>query len=453
MKRRDALKTLSVLGAGLAAAPGTATAGDRKPRPLCIEYINGIRKGIETIRDTQMDRLQKASEAIARTRKTGGTCFYQWETDHTIEGDMFPGRHGDTDLFVMGYTMGNPAVQPKPGDLLLVNVIRAPLEDPRAKGIFVIGGPNPWCADTVQYDELTDANKKLKVKEYSDIWIDLPYTRYGSLIPLPEEEVPLGPTPGAYGMATCWAMVADALRLLARDGVRVAVRGDEPPLGEKAPYVRLDRPLAGQYFEEVLAKTSLIPDELGAIRRIASEAVDRILAGGKLYVYSHYREALSAEANQRRGGLALLNATWAEDKAFAGTDRDFIIMGITQPDDPVDLAMLDRCRAAGMRTAAIGPGVRDGREPSGRTLPREADHRLISWCETYGLFAIPGLERKVCPVSGLLLNVAFWTVAVSIAEEIMARTGQSPVVLSTGAVAGGADQRAWANELVKKRGY
>jgi hypothetical protein len=418
-----------------------------------MEYVEGVRKGIETIRDTEMEHIHEASAAIARTKKAGGTCFYQWETDHTIEGDMFPDRTGDTDLFVMGYTMGKPAAEPKAGDLLLVNVIRAPLDDPRAKGIFVIGGPNPWCADTLQYDELTEANKKLKVREYSDIWINLPYTRYGSLIPLPGEEVPLGPTPGAYGMTTCWAMVADAVRLLARDGVRVAVRGDEPPLGGKAGYERLDRPLAERYFAESLRRIERIADELEPVRRIAAGAADRILAGGKLYVYSRYREALSAEANQRRGGLALINATWSGDAKFSGTDKDFLIMGITRPDDPADLAMLDRCRSAGMKIAAIGPATRDSKKPSGRTVPAEADWRLGRMCDTYGLFAVPGLERKVCPTSGLFVNVMFWTVAVQLAEEIIRRTGNSPAVLSTGAVVGGAEQRARANELVKKRGY
>jgi len=453
MNRRDMLKTLPLLGAGMAAVSPQAATKPQIARPLCLDYVNGIRQGIKKIRDTQMDRLHEASAAIARTKKAGGTCFYQWETDHTIEGDMFPGRHGDTDLFVMGYTMGNPTVQPKAGDLLLVNVIRSPLEDPRAKGIFVIGGPNPWCADTGQYDQLTEANRKLKIREYSDIWIELHYTPYGALIPLPGEMVPLGPTPGAYGMVTCWAMVADAVRLLARDGIPVAVKGDEPSLGKNEEYVRLDRPLAERYFAASLRRIGRIGDELDTITCIAAEATDRILAGGKLYVYSRNREALSAEANQRRGGLALINATWAEDTKFEGTNRDFMIMGITQPEDPVDLAMLDRFRGAGMKIAAIGPATRDGRKPSVRTVPGEADHQLGRMCDTYGLFAVPGLERKISPVSGLLVNVMFWTVAVRIAEEILARTGNAPGVLSTGAVVGGAEQRARKLELVKTRGY
>ncbi len=453
MNRREAVRALSILGAGLALPAGTAAAAGRKPIPLCTRYLEGVRAGITEIRDSGMDAIHAASEAVARTRRNGGTCFYQWETTHTIEGDMYPDRPGDTDLFVMGYTMGKPSAEPKKGDLLFVNVIRAPLEDPRAKGLFVVGGPNPWCADTIQNSELVEANKKLVVKTYSDIWIDMPYTRYGSLLPLPGEEVPLGPTPAPYGMVTAWAVIADTVRLLARDGVPVRVRGDEPPLGSGAKRERPDRPLAERYFAESLGMIDRIGRELGTIRHAASEASDRILSGGKLHVYSRYRESLSAEGNQRRGGLALISSTWAGDPNFKGTGKDFMVMGVYRPDDPEDIAMFDRCRDAGMKIATLGTATLAGKSPRGRSVPREADFHLGGACDTYGLFALPGLDRRICPISGFAVAVGFWTFAAALAEEIMTRTGNSPAVLSTGAVVGGAEQRKRANELVKTRGY
>jgi hypothetical protein len=73
--------------------------------------------------------------------------------------------------------------------------------------------------------------------------------------------------------------------------------------------------------------------------------------------------------------------------------------------------------------------------------------------DTYGLFALPGADRKICPTSGLLVNVLFWTTMVQLAEEIMRYTGNTPAVLSTGAVVGGAEQRKRAGGLVKTRGY
>jgi len=453
MNRRNAIKIIPLLSSCFTVLPKPVFSMKNDSKPLCLQYIDRVVKMIEKIRDCESDDLLEASYSIAQTYKNGSTCFCQWETGHSFEGDMFPNRHGDTGIFVMGYTMGTPSVKPKKGDLLLVNVLRKPLEDPRSKGIFVIGGPTPWCADTDQTELLTEANKKLKIKKYSDIWIETYITTYGAIMWIPGETAPLGPTSGALGIVTYWAMIADAVRLLARDGISVTVKGSEPKLEKNSPYVSLTKPLAEDYFEESIRQLRQIEAEFGTIKHIAKEAVDCILSGGKLYVYSRYREALSAEANGKRGGLALLNTTWADDKNFKGTAKDFIIMGVYQPDDEIDLQMLQKYRAMGMKVASIGPATCGGKIPAGNIVPRESDIHLGLMCDTYGLFAVPGVDKKACPTSGLLVNIMFWSTAIQIAEEIIRRTGNIPGILSTGAMKGGREQRRRRTEKVKLRGY
>ena len=88
-----------------------------------------------------------------------------------------------------------------------------------------------------------------------------------------------------------------------------------------------------------------------------------------------------------------------------------------------------------------------------RIFPGETDFHLGLMCDTYGLFAIPGVDKKICPTSGLLVNLLFWTTIIQIAEEIMLRTGDTPAVLSTGALKGGGDQRRRRMEMVRIRGY
>ncbi|MFC1693057.1 hypothetical protein ACFL1R_06095 [Candidatus Latescibacterota bacterium] len=453
MKRRDAVKTIPVFGMSVLEFLDTAFAMKRVSQPLCLEYLARVKKIIKKIQSTESDNLLEASYQIARTHKNGGNCFCQWETGHSFDGDMFPGRHGDPEIFTMGYTMGTPSVEPKRGDLLIINVLRKPLEDPRKKGIFVIGGPTPWCADTERTDLLTETNQKLKIKKYSDIWINTHITTLGALMWLPGETAPLGPTSGALGMVTYWAMIADAVRVLARDGVSLNVKGDEPELGKNSPFVSLTNPLAEDYFEQSLRQISQIEAEIGTVKLIAEAAVDRILSGGKLWVYSRYHEALSAEARGKRGGLALINTTDTRDKNFKANGKDFMIMGIYQPDDEVDLQKLQEFRKFGMKVASIGPVTRDGIIPQGRTVPKETDMHLGLMCDTYGLFAVPGIEKKVCPTSGLLVNLMFWATIIRIAEEIIKRTGNTPGVLSTGALKGGGEQRRKRTEMVKIRGY
>ena len=73
--------------------------------------------------------------------------------------------------------------------------------------------------------------------------------------------------------------------------------------------------------------------------------------------------------------------------------------------------------------------------------------------DTYGLFAVPSVSRKVAPTSGLMVNLIFWSVVIQLAEEIMDRTGNTPGVLSTGAIIGGSEQRNRRIDLAKRRGY
>ena len=453
MKRRAALKTFSLTGAGLCLGTGTGYPQDETSQPLCLEYLSRVIEMMENIRSTELDNMLEASHNIAHTYERGGTCFCQWETGHAADGDMFPGRPGATDIFTTGYTMNPPKVKPKKGDLILVNVLRKPLEDPREKGLFVIGGPTPWCADTEQTELLTERNQQLKIKKYSDIWVNTYITTLGAIMWLPGETVPLGPTSGAVGIVTYWAMVADAVRLLARNGRPVGLKGDEPKPDDKAPRVSLHEPLAERYITESIRQIGQIEAEYGTIKKVATAVVDRILSGGKLYVYSRYRQALSHEANGKRGGLALINTTWADDEKFDGTGKDFMIMGVYQPDDEVDIEMLKKYKQTGMEVAVIGPATRNGAYTKGESSTGMADHHLGLMCDTYGQFAIPGVDQKVCPTSGLLVNLLFWSTVIEIAEEIMWRTGNTPAVLSTGALEGGGAQRRQRTELANVRGY
>lgn len=450
--RRNAIKIMAILGSFIG-FKSIGFSGESCCKPLCVQYLEQITELFKKIKTNQTGNMLEASSAIARTIKNGGTCYSQWETGHSFDGDLFPDRPGDTNIFKVGYTLANPPNEPKKGDLLLLNVIRKPIDDPRAKGIFVIGGPNPWCADTEKTDLLTDDNRKLKIKMYSDIWIETYVTTYGALLWIPGASFPFGPTTAALNIITYWAMTADAVRLLARDGIPVQVRGDEPKLSGEIKYADINNPLAPLYLDECIRQTEMIQGELGTIGKIAKEAADCILSGGKLYVYSRYREALCTEASGKRGGLVLLKTTFADDKDFAGTNKDYVIMGIYQPDDPVDIQMLEKFKKAGIKTASIGPTTRNGVVPNGRTVPKESGIHLGYMCDTYGLFAIPGAEKKVSPTSGLLVNLMFWVTIVRLAEEIMARTGNVPEIMSTGAMKGGAEKRNRSLEIVKVRGY
>lgn len=270
---------------------------------------------------------------------------------------------------------------------------------------------------------------------------------------LPGETDPVGPTSGALGMITYWAIIADAVRLLAKEGIALTVKGDEPSIARNTVRIDPDRPLGRVWFEEALSQVKRISAERGTIESIGAAVADTVLSGRKLWVYSRYQQALSQEANGKRGGLALINTTWYGNRNFEPENGDMIIMGVYSPDDTADLEIFDFCKSRGMKTASIGPVTKNGAIPGGRIIPRETDQHAGLMTDTYGLFAVPGVERKICPTSGLLINLIFWSVMINAAEEIIRQTGNTPGVLSTGAITGGSEQRRNRTELYRLRGY
>ena len=468
MNRRKALSLLSLASCGytnLSTLSFAEISGQplfpSKPRiPLTVQYRKKVRDMLTRIRDTQSVNLHEASYAIARTVKNGGTCWFNWDMGHSCF-DLFPDRNGMTDIFIRGYNAGKS----RKGDLLLANIYGGPYDDLVEKKIFVIGSPVPWGGDAQGSELLLESVRKRKIRPYSHIWIETEITTLGAVVNVPGSPAPFGPVSGIIGIVTYWMMIADACRTLAREGIPVTVSGDEPELvGESVRWVSPDAPLMDDYFDEVMKQMEMIELEMGYIREIARMVVDTALAGGKVYCYSRYRHTFASEADSRRGGLSLTKGTHAEDNNFKGTSKDCVIMGIFKPDDEVDLKRLDLFRERGMNVASIGPMTRNiSKYPSyfplynetysSRTVPNETDIHAGRMCDTYGLFAIPGLKKKVCPTSGACTLQIFWITCMEIAEEFIRRTGNTPGIYMSSALKKGKDHNHFMREQYAKRGY
>ena len=379
---------------------------------------------------------------------------------HSIDFDIVAGRNGSPEIFTMGYD----AKKSRKGDLFLNNITgtKEVLEDCRNKGICLVGAPCAWSMDGGHADLIVRDSADFRIRPYSDLWIDLKADTVGAVVQVPGMPAPIGPVSGVVGMVTYWMMVADACRILARRGKKLPVQGDEPSLsGRDVPVVSLRDPLLDDYFENVLLQLDMIRAEMGSIQKIAAMAAESALSGGKVYGYSQNRNALCVEAQTRRGGLTLTRGLYdnsgsitAFDGEFRGSSKDLVIMGVFSPDDPTDLKNLDSFRAAGMKIASIGPMTRDIKVPDGRTVPGEADVHAGRMCDTYGLYALPGFDRRICPTSGVMINQLFYAIVMTTVEEIMWRSGGDvPGGYFSAAVRGGTEHMHRMNTWWGERGY
>ncbi len=463
MNRRQVIRTLSLGAAAFSARNLSLNAMERMPlppsppippeQPLAIGYLHKVRDMLTWIRETQSENLLEGAYALARTVKNGGTVWNCWDVGHALGADMFEGRNGEPAIFTTGY---DPA-RSKTGDLLMVGLLQQSQEaydDYVQKDLFVIGTPVPWGKDAKGQEMVSDMFPLYAHRPNADIWIESNITTLGAVMKLPGSPAPIGPVSGIIGMVTFWMMAADACRVLARDGMSVTVKGDEPALDiNKTKWENLNDPLMDVYFDICLKQIGMIESEFGNVQKIAGMAVDTVLGGGKVYCYSRYQEGLAVEASTRRGGLTLTKGIWDGQERFRGTAKDLVIMGISKPDDEADLRNLDKFRQIGMKVVSIGPAVRESQVPGGRTVPKETDVHAGWMCDTYGLFAVPGLSQKICATSGPVMNQLFWAICLEIAEELISRTGNVPGVYLSGAIKGGIEHLQKVNSMYQARGY
>ena len=454
MRRRKLIRLLPLSIAGL---PKIVSAIHPFPPlkhhdPLAIRYIKRVTEMLKWIRSTQSENLLEAAYAIARTLENGGRCWSLWDAGHTPGPDMFPDRNGEPDIFTIGYDINKT----RNGDLLLATTFesRERFEDIKEKNITVVGAPSPWGGDCKLAELLRPDVRALRIRHLSDIWIETNYTSLGAQMYVHGMPAPVGPVTGIIQTVTLWMMVADACRVLARRGKSVPVKGDEPKLeGNNVKWVSLLDPLMDTYFDTVLRQMEMIGAEMGNIRKIAEIAVDTALSGGQVYCYSRY-SSIAGEASTRRGGLSLTRGISEGTKDFNGTKKDCVIMGITKPDDEVDLKFLDMFKKRRMRIASLGPMTRDIKIPDGRTVPKETDVHAGRMCDTYGIFPIPGFDQKVCPTSGALLNQLFWAFVMELIEQYIERSGGNvPGVFFSAALKQGTEHMHRLHTMAREMGF
>ncbi len=459
MKRRDMFRLIPLAVPTLAAGSGSAFGqpmpqrphGGNSGEPLGLMYTRRVREMLRWVRENQSENILEAAYAIARTVEKGGRVWGCWDLGHTQDSDIFPDRNGEPEIVTAGYD----AKQVRNGDLVLANFPwpAGYLDDMAQKELFVVGGPCPWGGDIAGVGNITPDIQRLKIRPMANIWIETNVDHIGAQMKAPHSPAPLGPESGPLSGTIFWMMLADACRALARDGKPVRVKGDEPPLNEKAPRVGLDSPLMGEYFDQVMRELEMIGMEMGSIRTMASLAVDSLLSGGNIYFYSRHHQSLAGEASGRRGGFAFARGT-ADGRKVQGTSNDCVIMGTYKPDDEADLKNLQSFKSMGMKTASIGPITRDTRLPEGDAVYKGTDVHVGRMMDTYGLFALPGFEKKICPTSGMITTAILWAMSGEIVEQVMDRTGGNvPGINFNGALRWGGSYNARAATMARTRGY
>jgi hypothetical protein len=98
-----------------------------------------------------------------------------------------------------------------------------------------------------------------------------------------------------------------------------------------------------------------------------------------------------------------------------------VVWGIDGAITKVDTTIISMTRSTPVIVG--GECSADPQIVEGRILPHESDVHLGRMCDTWGLYALPGFKRRICPTTGPQVLQLYWTGVMEIIEEIIRRTG------------------------------
>ena len=239
------------------------------------------------------------------------------------------------------------------------------------------------------------------------------------------------------------------------------------------------------YFDMIQAKLAELREaEAENIARVANACAEAMLRGGVVHIYDT-GHIINSELIMRAGGLAGftpfnfgLNVNnpnsyrEREAKATPDTEVDIIALALKQSNirahdvliigsvsgksvRPVELAL--QARSMGVTVVAMTSREYSDRlksdHPSGKRLFEAAD-MVIDNHAPYGdaMLDVKGIDRKLCPASGICAAAAMWAVMAGCVEAIIA-AGKTPSVYSSVNLPDGPEQVKRIQKEYKEKGY
>ena len=118
----------------------------------------------------------------------------------------------------------------------------------------------------------------------------------------------------------------------------------------------------------------------------------------------------------------MVTRRYQPDQVKAG---DIVMIGAYTSNHPEEIAVARECRRKGAYVVAITPFSTDG-DSSGDRLYKEADVAFDTYSpESWGVIDIDGLDRKVCPTTGVIGDLVMWLLISQWTDEMAVR-GEFP---------------------------
>ena len=411
LSRRDALKTGAALGLGLGAdvsVPRSAKAEiSPSERSFQDDYYDGALKILTGLCDTQVTVIEREMRTAFDRMKKGGTIYSQITAGHFPTDETALTRTGQPGVFAFLERGAKDEVYDKlnPNDMILTNVIhlgniRAMRRGIRVAGVTVNYYPFAQTPAGEGY-QIEFEGKLVHMEDASSVMIDSQTPWCNGLVRTAQNpDFPVVPGGGFAQAAVYWMAAAELAGLNAGKGK------------ESGGWAR-------QYIETCIDRARMARQDREKFLSSGKRLADLVIRGGRWWVAGE--KALVSDATGVATGPMVTRAYRADQVK----KDDIVLICAYSSNRREDIDIARECGKKGAFVVAIAPFSTD-LDASGPRLYKEVDVAFNSYSpESWGVVPVKGIDRRVCPTSGVIGDLVMWLL---VAEwtDVMARRDLFP---------------------------
>lgn len=387
----------------------TAHALDEKVTPFWEQYFSGAMNILTGLRDTQLQLIEREMKTAFERSKKGGTIYSQITSGHFPTPETALDRIGQPGVLAFLERGAKDDVYSKldPNDMIITNTINIGNIGAMKRGIRVV-------AVTVNYYPFAQTppeegyqieyeGKILRIEDTANVTIDSQMPWYNGLIRAPQNpDFAVIPGGGLAQAAVYWMAAAEYAGVQAAKG--------KPAGNDRAAY----------YINKCIERAAMVGKDRPKFESVAKDLADLIVKGAKWWVFGANHALVSDACGVANGPM--VTRQYSADSVKKG---DIVLIGAYSSNHPDEIAVARESRKKGAYVVAITPFSTDG-DASGTRLYKEVDAAFNSYSpESWGVVPVKGIDRKVCPTTGVIGDLILWLI---VAEwtDVMARRGEFP---------------------------
>ncbi len=412
-------------------------------------YLRGSYDVLHLIEVRELGKVGQAAKIAAQRKLAGGKIWSSIWTPHIMYAGACDETVPGNPNIAPDYRSGDPRFAKVPDDMGAGDFLMMAgpgHQDIRKKGCFVLGIGYPMSTNRYSPPRYND-HPEITMESQTDMMI---YTwgpvEDGLVTPRLTPHLKICPT---SPMTVCgyWLMTAQIAHNLAHKDTSGSFAA------------------AQAWLDTLKGRLQTFHTRyIGSVDRIGEKMADRVVSGGKTYVWSS-RWEFYQEASGTAGSLMGIYPIHPGG-FYTGpgphhppqfnpddlTSKDIVLLAMAGNTPQVEIDMAKRIKAKGALLIGIYPFVReDGFSTA--PLRKLCDFSLDNLSgDRYGVLSIPGYDTKIIPTMALMNNYAYWAIIGAYVQAMESRN-IAPYYWMSWHVPGGKAYTDSIHTLFLKRGY